>query len=84
MKSGLAVTRVEEEGIAYYDVLEPESGNTFRFYEHEYLLAQQLEPGRSLSEISGWVRRELGVESRPRRCSRRKAPRARQRARPPS
>ena len=65
LKPGLAVTRVEDEGIAYYDVLEPESGLSFRFYEHEYLLAQQLEPGRSLAEISAWVRRELGVESRP-------------------
>jgi multidrug efflux pump subunit AcrA (membrane-fusion protein) len=65
LKSGLAATRVEEDGITYYDVLEPESGNSFRFYEHEYLLAQQLEPGRPLTEVSAWVRRELGVESRP-------------------
>jgi hypothetical protein len=65
LKPGLAVTRVEDEGITYYDVLEPESGNSFRFYEHEFLLAQQLEPGRPLADISAWVRRELEVESRP-------------------
>jgi hypothetical protein len=65
LKPGLAVTRVEEDGIAYYDVLEPDTGNSFRFYEHEYLLAQQLAPGRALADISAWVRRELGVESRP-------------------
>jgi membrane fusion protein (multidrug efflux system) len=65
LKPGLAVTRVEDEGITYFDVLEPETGNSFRFYEHELLLAQQLEPGRPLADISAWVRRELEVESRP-------------------
>jgi biotin carboxyl carrier protein len=65
LKAGLAVTRVEEDGIGYVDVLEPESGNSFRFYEHEYLLALQLEPGRSLADLSAWVKNELGVESRP-------------------
>jgi RND family efflux transporter MFP subunit len=63
LREELAGTRVEEDGIVYYDVIDPSSGREFRFYEHEYLLARQLRSGRSLEELAAWVRAELGIES---------------------
>ncbi|HEY3357536.1 MAG TPA: hypothetical protein VGQ83_30070, partial [Polyangia bacterium] len=65
LRDDLATTRVEEDGIVYYDVIDPASGREFRFYEHEYLLGRQLRPGRPLGDLAAWVKWELGIETTP-------------------
>ena len=65
LKANLVVTCVREGGIPYVDVLEPDTGRSFRFYEHEYLLAKELQPGKPYDELVRFVARRFGFETTP-------------------
>lgn len=60
-RTDLEATPGTADGISYVDVSDPVSGHSFRFYDFEFTLAQQLD-GRPLSEIVVAMGRTYGTE----------------------
>ncbi len=52
---------VDEHGGRFIDVMDPESGNLFRFYEVEYSLACGMDGERDIAGIVKWAQDELGL-----------------------
>ncbi len=60
-KQELVAELVEDGGARYIDVMDPDSGNIFRFYEVEYALACAMDGERDVAGIMKWAQEELGV-----------------------
>ncbi len=60
-RQDLIAELVEEQGQRFIDVGDPDSGNTFRFYEVEYALACAMDGERDIGGIIKWSKEELGV-----------------------
>jgi hypothetical protein len=52
---------VEEQNSRFVDVMDPDSGNMFRFYEVEYSLACGMDGERDVAGIVKWAQEELGL-----------------------
>jgi hypothetical protein len=52
-----------DDGYRYVDVTDPNSGETFRFYDVEYTIACAMDGARALPEIADWTRTELGIDT---------------------
>ena len=61
LREELVATKVEEDGVTYVDVADPASGNSFRFYDFEFALAEQLR-GQPLAEVVAWANDTYGLE----------------------
>jgi hypothetical protein len=64
-RNDLVAQQLEEEGVQYVDVTDPNSGSTFRFYDVEYSIACGMNGERDLGELVDWARADLGIETTP-------------------
>ena len=62
-RNDLVAQPLEEEGVRYVDVTDPNSGNTFRFYDVEYSIACAMDGQRSMDALAQWTFAELGIET---------------------
>jgi hypothetical protein len=60
-RQDLLAEAVDEQGAKYIDVMDPESGNVFRFYEVEFSIACAMDGERDVAGLVKWARDELGV-----------------------
>jgi hypothetical protein len=61
-RTDLVAEPIDEAGKRFIDVVDPDSGNGFRFFEIEYSIACALDGDRDVAGVQRWAREELGVE----------------------
>ena len=64
-KQELVAEPIEDGGARFIDVMDPDSGNIFRFYEVEYALACAMDGERDVAGIVHWAQEELGLTPTP-------------------
>jgi hypothetical protein len=62
-RNDLVAQPIEEEGIRYVDVTDPNSGSTFRFYDVEYSIACAMDGSKDLTGLVEWTKGELGIDT---------------------
>src|SRR4051812_11510879 len=60
-RQDLVAEAVDDQGARFIDVMDPDSGNLFRFYEVEYSLACAMDGERDVAGIVKWAQQELGL-----------------------
>jgi biotin carboxyl carrier protein len=60
-RTDLVAEPIEEAGQRFVDVIDPDTGSAFRFYDVEYSLACAMDGERDLEGLVAWAREELGV-----------------------
>jgi hypothetical protein len=65
LRQDLVAEAIEDSGARYIDVMDPDSGTVFRFYEIEYSIACAMDGDRDVSGIVRWAQEELGVTPSP-------------------
>jgi len=60
-RQDLVAEPIDDGGSKFIDVMDPDSGNVFRFYEVEYSLACAMDGERDVAGIVQWAREELGL-----------------------
>ncbi|HZJ62315.1 MAG TPA: hypothetical protein VFD36_02260, partial [Kofleriaceae bacterium] len=60
-RQDLVAELIDEQGARFIDVMDPDSGNLFRFYEVEYSLACAMDGERDVPGIVKWAQEELGM-----------------------
>src|ERR1700742_1952436 len=60
-KQELVAEPLEDTTGRYVDLMDPDSGNVYRFYEVEYALACAMDGERDVAGIVRWGTEELGV-----------------------
>ncbi len=64
-RQDLVAEAIEEQGAKFVDVMDPDSGNMFRFFEVEYSLACAMDGQRDVAGIVKWAQEELGLTPSP-------------------
>ncbi len=64
-KQELVAEPIEDGGARFIDLMDPDSGNVFRFYEVEYALACAMDGERDVAGIVRWAQEELGLSPSP-------------------
>ena len=57
----LVAEPVDDKGARFIDVMDPDSGSVFRFYEVEFSLACAMDGERDVAGIVQWAKEELGL-----------------------
>jgi biotin carboxyl carrier protein len=60
-RTDLVAEPIEEAGQRFVDVIDPDTGSSFRFYDVEYSLACAMDGERDIAGLVAWAREELGV-----------------------
>jgi multidrug efflux pump subunit AcrA (membrane-fusion protein) len=60
LRKDLVATTADEQGVACVEVTDTASGASFRFYDFEYALAQQL-TGQPLEDVAAWAQATYGI-----------------------
>src|SRR6185436_1092774 len=60
-RQDLFAEAVDEQGAKYIDVMDPDTGGVFRFYEVEFSIACAMDGERDVPGLVQWARDELGV-----------------------
>jgi hypothetical protein len=60
-RTDLVAEPIDEDGQRYIDVIDPDTGNGFRFYEVEYSLACAMDGERDVAGLMTWAHEELGI-----------------------
>jgi hypothetical protein len=60
-RQDLLAEAIDEQGAKFIDVMDPDSGTVFRFYEVEFSLACAMDGERDVAGIVQWAKDELGV-----------------------
>lgn len=60
-RSDLVAQPIDESGQRFVDVIDPDTGKAFRFFEVEYSIACAMDGDRDVSGLVAWARAELGV-----------------------
>jgi len=60
-RQDLFAEAVDEQGAKYIDVMNPDTGGVFRFYEVEFSIACAMDGERDVPGLVQWARDELGV-----------------------
>ncbi len=60
-RQDLVAEPIDDAGARFIDVMDPDSGNVFRFYEVEYSLACAMDGERDVPGIVQWAKEELGL-----------------------
>jgi multidrug efflux pump subunit AcrA (membrane-fusion protein) len=61
LRGDLQAAPVEDtDGVLYYDVSDPKTGNTLRLFDFEWLLAQRLDGQHNFDELARWTESQLG------------------------
>lgn len=61
-RTDLVAECIEADGQRFIDVIDPDTGDAFRFYEVEYSLACAMDGERDVGSLVQWAREELGIE----------------------
>jgi len=61
-RTDLVTSPTTENGNRFVDVTDPDSGQTFRFYEVEYAVATAMNGERDVRALVDWAREELGLQ----------------------
>ena len=61
-RTDLVAEVMEAEGQRFIDVIDPDTGDAFRFYEVEYSLACAMDGERDVHGLVQWAKEELGIE----------------------
>lgn len=64
-RQDLVAEPIEDGGARFIDVMDPDSGTLFRFYEVEYSLACGMDGQRDVAGIVKWAEDELGLKASP-------------------
>lgn len=64
-RQDLVAEAIEEQGAKFVDVMDPDSGNMFRFFEVEYSIACAMDGQRDVAGIVKWAQEELGLTPSP-------------------
>lgn len=64
-RQDLLAEPVDEHGATFIDVMDPDSGNVFRFYEVEFSLACAMDGERDVPGLVRWAQDELGLTPNP-------------------
>ncbi|HWU89074.1 MAG TPA: hypothetical protein VN253_17535 [Kofleriaceae bacterium] len=64
-RQDLVAEPIEDHGAKFIDVMDPDSGNVFRFYEVEFSIACAMDGERDVSSLVRWAQEELGVTPSP-------------------
>lgn len=62
-RQDLVAEPIEDGNTKFIDVMDPDSGNVFRFYEVEYSLACAMDGERDVPGIMRWAQEELGLSA---------------------
>ncbi|MEO8842824.1 MAG: hypothetical protein ABI591_13865 [Kofleriaceae bacterium] len=62
-RQDLVAEPIEDGHTKFIDVMDPDSGNVFRFYEVEYSLACAMDGERDVPGIMRWAQEELGLSA---------------------
>jgi hypothetical protein len=61
-RQDLVAESIDDGGKRFIDVMDPDSGHMFRFYEAEYSLACAMDGQRDVAGIVRWAQDELGMQ----------------------
>src|SRR5688500_18405617 len=61
-RQDLVAEPLEDGGAKFIDVMDPDSGQLFRFFEVEYSLACAMDGERDVAGIVKWAEEELGLK----------------------
>src|SRR5688500_10343221 len=61
-RTDLVAECIEAGGQRFIDVIDPDTGDAFRFYEVEYSLACAMDGDRDVGGLVQWAKEELGIE----------------------
>src|SRR5262249_5747354 len=64
-RQDLVAELIEDGGARFIDVMNPDTGNVYRFYEVEYSLACAMDGDRDVPGIVQWAKEELGLAPSP-------------------
>jgi len=62
-RQDLVAEQIDEAGARFIDVMDPDSGSLFRFYEVEYSIACAMDGERDVPGIVRWAQEELGLKA---------------------
>jgi hypothetical protein len=61
LREDLVAEAIEDQGIRFIDVIDPDNGSTYRFYDVEYSLACAMDGERDVAGLVRWAEEELGI-----------------------
>lgn len=61
LRDDLLAEAIEEQGARFVDLIDPETGSSFRFYDVEYSLACAMDGERDVPGLVQWAQEELGL-----------------------
>jgi len=64
-RTDLVAECIETDGQRFIDVIDPDTGDAFRFYEVEYSIACAMDGERDVAGLVQWAKEELGIEPSP-------------------
>lgn len=66
LREDLVAEAIEDRGARFIDVIDPDNGNSYRFYDVEYSLACAMDGERDIPGLVRWAQEELGIAPSPR------------------
>jgi hypothetical protein len=66
LREDLVAEAIEDRGARFVDVIDPDNGNSYRFYDIEYSLACAMDGERDIPGLVRWAQEELGIAPSPR------------------
>src|SRR5688572_24226688 len=69
-RQDLVAEALEDNAMRFIDVMDPDSGTLFRFFEIEYSLACAMDGQRDVAGIVKWADEELGLKTSAKEVSR--------------
>ena len=64
-RQDLVAEAIEDNGARYIDVIDPDTGGEFRFFEAEYAVACAMDGERDIPGLVRWAQEELGITPSP-------------------
>lgn len=61
LREDLVAEAIEDRGARFIDIIDPDNGNSYRFYDVEYSLACAMDGERDIPGLVRWAQEELGL-----------------------
>ncbi len=65
LREDLVAEAIEDRGARFIDIIDPDNGNSYRFYDVEYSLACAMDGERDIPGLVRWAQEELGLAPTP-------------------